>query len=65
MIDQPASTENSTSPVHVWTRLTADCRARAIHLMVQLAFNLVLAQSDALVKESCYDKPTHRTQNPA
>jgi hypothetical protein len=63
MVDQPVSTEDHISPAHVWTRLTADCRARVIRLMAQLAFNLVVAQSNALVKESCYDKPTHRTQN--
>jgi len=65
MIDQPVSTENRVGPVHVWARLTADRQAGAIRLMAQLAFNLVLAQSDSLVKEPCYDKPTHRTQNPA
>jgi hypothetical protein len=65
MIDQLISTENRVEPVHVWTRLTADRRAGAIRLMAQLAFNLVLAQSDSLVKEPRYDKPTHRTQNPA
>jgi hypothetical protein len=65
MIDQPVSTENRVRPVHVWTRLTADRQAGAIRLMARMAFNLVLAQSDSLVKEPCYDKPTHRTQNPA
>jgi len=65
MIDQPVSTEYRAGPVHVWARLTADRRAGAIRLMAQLAFNLVLAQSDPLVKEPSNDKPTHRTQNPA
>jgi hypothetical protein len=64
MIDQLISTENRVRPVHVWTGLTADRRVGAIRLMAQLAFNLVLAQSDSLVKEPCYDKQTHRTQNP-
>jgi hypothetical protein len=65
MIDQLVSTENRVRPVHVWIGLTADRQAGAIRLMAQLAFNLVLAQSDSLVKEPRYDKPTHRTQNPA
>jgi hypothetical protein len=65
MIDQLISTENRIRPVHVWTGLTADHRAGAIRLMAQLAFNLVLAQSDLLVKEPGYDKPTRRPQNPA
>lgn len=65
MVDQPVSTEDRISPAHVWTQLTADCRTRAIRLMAQLAFNLVLAQSNSLVKEPCYDKPPRRPQNPA
>jgi hypothetical protein len=65
MLDQLVSTENRVRPVHVWTRLTADRRVGAIRLMAQLAFNLVVTQSDLLVKEPRYDKPTRRTQNPA
>lgn len=65
MINRPASAERSVVPVHVWTRLAADRRARAIHLMAQLAFNLVLAQSDLIAKETKHVKSTRYTQNPA
>lgn len=65
MIDQPASAEHHVVPIHVWTRLTADRRARAIRLMAQLAFNLVLAQFDLPVKELDYVKSTDHTKNPA
>jgi hypothetical protein len=64
MTDQPASTERHVAPVHVWTRLAADRQARAIRLMAQLAFNLVLAQFDLPVKEFDYVEPTGHTQNP-
>jgi hypothetical protein len=36
----------------VWTCLAADNRAQAIRLMAQLAFNLVIAQSDWATKEA-------------
>jgi hypothetical protein len=65
MINQPTPTEHHVTPVHIWTRLTADRRARAIRLMAQLAFNLVLAQFDLPVKELDYVKSTDHTKDPA
>jgi hypothetical protein len=65
MINQLVPSGHRVVPVHVWEYLTADRRARAIRLMAQLAFNLVLAQSDSLVEEPCYAKPTHHPQNSA
>jgi hypothetical protein len=64
MINQPASVERRVVPVHVWAELEIDHRVRAIRLMTQLAFNLVLAQSDLLVKEPKYVEPTHYPQDP-
>jgi hypothetical protein len=65
MINQPASVGRRVVPVHVWAELEVDRRIRAIRLMTQLAFNLVLAQSDLLVKESSYVEPTYCPQDPA
>jgi hypothetical protein len=65
MIDQPASAKHHVVPVQVWTRLTTDRQTRAIRLMAQLAFNLVLAQCDWAVKELDHAKPTDHTQDPA
>jgi hypothetical protein len=65
MINQPTSVERRVVPVHVWAELEIDRRIRAIRLMTQLAFNLVLAQSDLLVKESSHVEPTYYPQDPA
>ena len=65
MINQPVSAERCVAPTQVWTRLATDCRARAIRLTAQLAFNLVLGQSDLLVEEPNHVEQTRHAQNPA
>lgn len=65
MSHQSSSTDRCVSPAQVWARLAADLQTRAIRLMAQLAFNLVTAQSDWLIKESNHAVQTHYTQNPA
>lgn len=65
MSNQPVFPDCHVAPIQVWAYLTADCQARVIRLMAQLAFNVVLAQPDVLIKEPDYAKPTHHTQNPA
>lgn len=64
MLNQHVSIEHDLVSVQVWTQLTAELRARVILLMAQLAFNLVLAQTDLLVKEPNYVESTCSTQNP-
>jgi hypothetical protein len=54
-----SATDRRISPAHVWARLAADYRARAIRLMAQLAFNLVAAQADSPIKESDHAAPTN------
>ena len=51
------SAEVPVSPAQVWARLAVDCRTRAIRLMAQLAFNLVVAQTDLTTKEAVYAAP--------
>lgn len=55
---QSSTINSSESPVQVWARLTVDLKQRVIHLMAQLAFNLVTAQSDWSTKESDYAQHT-------
>jgi hypothetical protein len=52
------ATDRRVLPAHVWARLAADCRERAIRLMAQLAFNLVAAQAESPIKESDHVVPT-------
>ncbi len=63
MSHQLSSTERHMSPAKVWVRLTVDCRAQAIRLMAQLAFKLVAAQSDLLVKEATHAIPPRHAQS--
>jgi hypothetical protein len=65
MSHQSLLTDRLVSPAQVWARLATDCRAQAICLMAQLAFNLVAAQSDSPVKESNHAVQPEHTQNPA
>ena len=59
-------TESSVTTAQVWARLTTDLQNRAIHLMAQLAFNLVATQSGwQPVKESHHVVPSHTPQDPA
>lgn len=64
-MSQVSSTDGHISPAQVWVRLAADCRIQAIRLMAQLAFKLVAAQSDSLVKESNHVVLSRHTQNSA
>ena len=48
------------SPAQVWARLAADYQTRAIRLLAQLAFNLLVAQADSLVQEADYAVATDR-----
>jgi hypothetical protein len=65
MSHQSSSIDRQVLPAQVWARLAAECRARAIRLMAQLAFNLVVAQSDSLVKESNHAISSRHAQNSA
>lgn len=65
MSHQSSSADRYVSPAQVWARLAADCRTRAICLMVQLAFRLVAAQSEALIQESNHVFPSRHAKNPA
>ena len=63
---QSPSTNCSISPTQVWARLATELQGRAIRLMAQLAFNLVVAQSgwpDVKNKESNYVNLPHQSQN--
>jgi hypothetical protein len=51
MAHKIVSPEHGVSPVQVWARLTAEHRSQVIRLMAQLAFKLVLTQSDSPFKE--------------
>jgi hypothetical protein len=63
MSHQSSATDCHVSPAQVWVRLAVDCRARAIHLMAQLAFKLVAAQSDSRVKECNHAVSCHHAQS--
>jgi hypothetical protein len=52
------------SPSQIWTRLAADLRDRAMRLMAQLAFNLVVAQSEWLGKEYTRDRQSCQQKDP-
>lgn len=66
MTIQSSPMDSSGSPTQVWARLATDLQERAIHLMAQLAFNLVAAQSDGRpLQESDHVIPSHAPQNPA
>jgi len=54
------ATDRRVLPAQVWVRLAADCRERAIRLMAQLAFNLVVVQAESPIKESDHAIPIDR-----
>jgi|GEM_PF-865865 hypothetical protein len=64
MSNQSPAIAPPMSSVQVWAHLTADHRARAIRLMAQLAFNLVVAQPNSPIKECDHVIPTQHSQNP-
>jgi hypothetical protein len=64
MSQQTLSTELCPSLARVWARLATELQEQAIRLMAQLAFNLVIAQSDWAEKEQTHDLPSRHTQDP-
>jgi hypothetical protein len=46
MSDQPTSSDPCASPAEVWSALATDLQTRVIWLLAQLAFNLVMAQTE-------------------
>jgi hypothetical protein len=50
MTKQGSSSPGHILPVQVWTGLSAEERARAVHLMVKLAFKLVTTRVTTQVK---------------
>lgn len=61
---QSSFADHYVSPVQVWARLAADHRRQAIRFMAQLAFNLIVAQSDLLIKEPNHAIPSRHVQDP-
>jgi hypothetical protein len=60
-----ASVSSSTLPTQIWPLLSADVRLRAIGLLVQLAFQLVV-DDPAVRKEVCsHAHLSHDPQDPA
>jgi hypothetical protein len=65
MSQQAAPTELCPSLTQVWARLATELREQAIRLMTQLAFNLVVAQSDWPVKEYTRDLKSRQAKDSA
>ena len=61
MAKQGLSSPGHILPVQVWTGLSAEERARAVHLMVKLAFKLVTTRLDWTQQEVNDVKPNGRT----
>jgi hypothetical protein len=61
MTKQGSSSPGHILPVQVWTGLSAEERARAVHLMVKLAFKLVTTRLDWTQQEVNDVKPNGRT----
>lgn len=60
-----APADPCVSPVQVWPRLATDRQLRAVRLMAQLAFNLVVALADSAPKEPNYAvAPCHNEDPP-
>lgn len=51
MVSPSSSPDPSVSPAQVWACLTSDLQARAIRLMAQLAWNLIVADIPRPSKE--------------
>jgi hypothetical protein len=64
MSQQTVSTDLCPSRAQVWARLATELREQAIHLMAQLALNLVLAQSDWPTREFTRDRESRQTKDP-
>jgi hypothetical protein len=63
MAKQGLSSPGHILPVQVWTGLSAEDRARAVQLMVKLAFKLVTTKLDWTQQEVNDVKPNGRTQS--
>lgn len=63
MAKQGLSNPGHILPVQVWPGLSAEDRARAVRLMVKLAFKLVTTKLDWRPKEVNDVKPNGRTQS--
>ena len=63
MAKQGSSSPGHILPVQVWTGLSAEERARAVQLMVKLAFKLVTTKLDWTQQEVNDVKPNGRTQS--
>ncbi len=63
MTKQDLSNPGHILPVEIWTGLAAEERARAVRLMVKLAFKLVTTKLDWTPKEVNDVKPNGHTQS--
>ena len=63
-MSQRPSAEACVSPSQIWSLLATDLRERAMRLMAQLAFNLVVAQSEWLGKEYTREPESCQTKDP-
>jgi hypothetical protein len=63
MAKQGLSSPGHILPVQVWAGLSAEDRARAVQLMVKLAFKLVTTKLDWTQQEVNDVKPNGRTQS--
>jgi hypothetical protein len=63
MVEPGLSSPGHILPVEVWPGLSAEERARAVRLMVKLAFKLVTTKLDWTHKEVNDIKPNGHTQS--
>ncbi len=63
MVKQGLSSPGHILPVEVWPNLAAEERARAVRLMVKLAFKVVTTKLDWTHKEVNNVKPNGHTQS--
>ena len=57
---------DSVTPTKVWAALNADLRGRVLRLLAQLAFNLLIAQTEPPVNKEISDAhSSEQFQNPA
>jgi len=64
MSQQMVSTDLHLSLAQVWAHLATELREQTIRLMAQLAFNLVVAQSDWPAKEYTRDLESRQAKDP-
>jgi hypothetical protein len=60
-----ASVSSSQLPTHIWPLLSADVRRRAIGLLVQLAFQLVVDDPAVRKEIHSHAHPSRAPQDPA